>query len=1021
VLSPLWILDPAEDDILVLNKGAGLKKVEYLSYGRSRGATGLSVRKGEAAKRASRFLESATGRTSLDAADVAELVEETEVKELAGRATERRIGGYRIVRQVAKGGQGVIYEAIQEEPPRRVALKVLHLPSAVDEVARKRFKEEGAALAKIDHPGVVPVYAAGEHEGVPYLAMKFVEGKTLGEVLEALQGHAGAVTLLDWNRAASSATDRPDAEARKPHAERVAAIARDAARALQACHENSVVHRDVKPGNIMLDEEGRVLLTDFGLARQTEARTRTVTQRFVGTLQYAAPEALLPAGKGGPDARVDVYGLGATLYETLALRRPFQEYEADEGALLHAVQAKEPPALKKLAPWVPKDLATITMKALEKDRDLRYATAADLADDLERYLSGEPIRARPPGPVGRVHRWAKRRPAMAALMLVLILGTPVLTGLVVDRIQRAEEIRKAAELRRQLEIDEHLGMGFLRLGEGDLDDACVAFERAIAVADRPPPEAVGGLALAYDDKGHPDRAIKILDDYRSPGSEHPALRRIRVRAMRRVGMNDEAAKVEAGIGEPQDALSCFLRGQQEMGRGERGEEGAHRAALAWYTRAILYASAPRAIHYLCRATAAASCRDPESALETAHVLTTRWGESADAWFFAGHAYQEVDLDRAIAAYREAIRLKPSLTAYHASLGEALAENGQLDEAIAAYREAIRLKPDWAGAYHLLGLAFFERGFLDEAVATCREAIRLSPDWAVAHYNLGNTLRKKGLLDEAIAAYHEAIRLKPDLAEAYHNVGIVLDDKGLLDEAITAYREAIRIRPDDAATHHNFGIALRKKGLLDEAIAAYREAIRLEPDNVGAYYNLGNALRDMGQQNKAIAAYREAIRLEPDYAEAHSNLGHRQRSLGRLGQALHALRRGHEIGSRRKNWSYPSGEWVSDCEVRCLRGARGLVKTGLDGDGRLDDPSRVESRKKACDWLREVLTGWRDWLQKGLDKPARIRKLLGGMRRDPVFIRLRDPDLLVRLPASEQKAWRDIRALMDEVWEKVREE
>ena len=630
VLSPLWILDPAEDDILVLNKGAGLKKVEYLSYGRSRGATGLSVRKGDAAKRASQFLESATGRTSLDAADVAELVEETEVKELAGRATGRRIGSYRIVRQVAKGGQGVIYEAIQEDPPRRVALKVLHLPSAVDDVARKRFKEEGAALAKIDHPGVVPVYAAGEQEGVPYLAMKFVEGKTLGEVLEALQGHAGAVTLLDWNRAASSATDRPDAEARKPHAERVAAIARDAARALQACHENSVVHRDVKPGNIMLDEEGRVQLTDFGLARQTEARTKTITRRFVGTLQYAAPEALLPAGKRGPDARVDVYGLGATLYETLALRRPFQEYEADEGALLHAVQAKEPPALKKLAPWVPKDLATITMKALEKDRDKRYRTAAELADDLERYLGGEPIRARPPGPVGRVHRWAKRRPAMAALMLVLVLGTPVVSGLVVDRIQRAEEIRKAAELRQQLEIDEHLGMGFLRMGEGDFGDARAAFKQAIAVAEMPPPEAVGGLVMAYGQQGLSKRAIQILDEYKSPGSEHPALRRIRAQALRNMGQEARAAEVEVGIGEPQDALSCFLRGQEELSRGERGEEDGFRAALRWFTRAILYDRAPRAIYFFRRAVAASECKDPEAAAETAHVLTTQLGGSATA-------------------------------------------------------------------------------------------------------------------------------------------------------------------------------------------------------------------------------------------------------------------------------------------------------------------------------------------------------------------------------------------------------
>jgi len=468
VLTPLWIFDPDEDDVLVLNKGAGLTKVEYLSYGVSHGGTGLVVRKGPAAELATRFLESATGRRSLGTSEVAAMIEESEVRELLGRATEQWIGPYRVVRQFAKGGQGVLYEAIQEHPPRRVALKVLPLHAAVDDVARRRFKEEGEALGRVEHPGVVPVYSTGEQDGVPWIAMRYVEGRSLAEVFAALRGHAGEVTLLDWNEAASTGSTGSSTAAKEPYADRAAEIIRDAALALQACHENGVVHRDVKPGNVMIDSDGRVLITDFGLARTMSARSRTLTNRFVGTLQYAAPESLLPVGKQGPDARVDVYGLGATLYEALSLRRPFVDYERDEGALLCAVQAKEPPALRKIAPWVPRDLTTIATVAMEKDRDARYANAAAMARDLEHYLKGEPIEARPAGLIVRGRKWARRHPgktvAMAAVLVTLLFGIGYAVG------------RRIA---RDCSVKERLAGAESFLASGEFDRARVALGQAL--------------------------------------------------------------------------------------------------------------------------------------------------------------------------------------------------------------------------------------------------------------------------------------------------------------------------------------------------------------------------------------------------------------------------------------------------------------------------------------------------------------------------------------------------------------
>ncbi len=206
--------------------------------------------------------------------------------------------------------------------------------------------------------------------------MKFVEGKSLADILTTLRGRPSAASIIsadEWLAAASTHSERHESDRRRSYAERMAKIAEDAAEALAACHARGIIHRDIKPANLILDPHGRIILTDFGLARSIETRSKTFTRQLVGTLQYLAPEALLPAGRGGPDARADVYGLGATLYEMLALRRPFEDYEQDEATLLSAVQSKEPRPLRRIAPSVPKDLETIVMKAIERDRDRRYA------------------------------------------------------------------------------------------------------------------------------------------------------------------------------------------------------------------------------------------------------------------------------------------------------------------------------------------------------------------------------------------------------------------------------------------------------------------------------------------------------------------------------------------------------------------------------------------------------------------------------------------------------------------------
>ncbi len=320
----------------------------------------------------------------------------------------------------------------------------------------------------------------------------------------------------------------------------------------------------------------------------------------------------------------------------------------------------------------------------------------------------------------------------------------------------------------------------------------------------------------------------------------------------------------------------------------------------------------------------------------------------------GHA-READeaLDAAIAAGREALRQAPDVSLHHTLLNIAVNQPGRLDEVVAAYRDAIRRRPDDSRAHFMLGVIFERGGRADESIAEYREAIRLEPDSAdaydglgvvlanlkhdyagavpvfqklirlkpdeaVAHCNLGTNLRQLGRIDEAIAAYRAAIRLKPDFADAYVKLGEILcNAKFDQDGGRAALREAIRLEPRHARAHNDLGDSLTIKGRFEEAAAEYREAIRLEPRLAAAHYGLGNVLHHRGLVEEAIAEYRKAIRLEPEFAEAYCNLGDLLGGQGRYAESLVALERGHELGSTRTAWHYPSHEWVAQ--------ARGLAR------------------------------------------------------------------------------------------------
>jgi tetratricopeptide (TPR) repeat protein len=437
------------------------------------------------------------------------------------------------------------------------------------------------------------------------------------------------------------------------------------------------------------------------------------------------------------------------------------------------------------------------------------------------------------------------------------------------------EYREAIRLKNFAGAHYNLGTAFR--AKGRLDEAIAEYREAIRLK-KDYAEAHYNLGVALQDKGRLDEAT---------AEYHKATR-----------LKKDYAEAHCNLG-----TALHLKGRLDE-------------AIAEYHKAIRLKKDYAEAHMNLGVALQDKGRMDEAIAEYHEAIHLK-KDYAEAHYNLGTALRDKGrLDEAIAELQEAIRLKKDFvraqydlaTALHAK-ATALHAKGQVDEAIAAIQQVIRLKKDYAEAHYNLGVAWHEKGRLDEAIAEYHEAIRLKKDYAEAHCNLGNALRDKGRLDEAIDEYQEAIRLKKDLPEAHYNLGSALRDKGRLDEAITEFTTAIRLRPDNAATHRELGVTLYAKGRLDEAIAAYQEAIRLKKDDAVAYHNLGDVLRTKGRLDESIAAIQEAIRLKKDFAEAHCNLGHTLLAKGQFAQALASLRRGHELGSPRPQWRYPSAQWV----------------------------------------------------------------------------------------------------------------
>ncbi len=311
-------------------------------------------------------------------------------EEAVARPLPERVGEFRVVRELGRGGMGVVYEAFQESLDRTVALKVIPHHGVLDERRLRRFRREAQAVARLHHTNIVPIFGVGESEGVPYYAMQYIRGIGLDKLLDSWRASPPRQGLARWRMAAN--------------------IGVQAADALQYAHEQGILHRDIKPANLLIDAHEAVWVTDFGLAKLAGREDLTASGDVIGTLRYLAPEAL--QGESGPQG--DVYSLGLTLYELLTLSPAFGDSAPSE--LLRRVSEGRPTRPRRLEPGIPRDLETIVLKAIARESDQRYPNAGALAEDLRRYLEDRPIHARRASPLERSYRWGRRNKIIAALL-----------------------------------------------------------------------------------------------------------------------------------------------------------------------------------------------------------------------------------------------------------------------------------------------------------------------------------------------------------------------------------------------------------------------------------------------------------------------------------------------------------------------------------------------------------------------------------------------------------------------------
>ncbi|MBV9154852.1 MAG: protein kinase [Acidobacteriaceae bacterium] len=623
---------------------------------------------------------------------------------------------YDLIEEIGRGGMGVVYRALQHGSQRQVAVKMVLAEQTATPEILERFRAEGEAIAALDHPHILPIYEMGEMDGAPFFSMRLATGGTLREHVSEFHRQPRAAAQL------------------------VAKIAR----ALHHAHEHGILHRDLKPGNVLLDGVTREpFVCDFGLAKWLDRASHlTVATSALGTPHYMSPEqATGDSNQLTPAA--DVYSLGVILYELLTGRLPFAGDTLLE--TLRLAESTPPPAPRSFEVSIPRDLELICLKCLAKEPAGRYRSAAMLAEDLERWLKGHPVLARPAGPIERGWRWTKRNPLVAALSGALLI-VPLSLFIALLGFQRAQPSHFTEAVRKQNFEAQSLylqGVFFSNKStEEGLRQGLDFFQRSLE-KDPTSARSWAGIARAWN---------WLADAYVSPAEAYP---HVKFAAEKALALDAENAEAHLWMGQAKRVLDWDFKGfRNELDRAQR--------------------------------------LDPNSA--TVHI------------FLALDEIAQGNTELAVAHLKEAIRLDPlSPSVSHCAAIEYMYV-GHLDEAIDESRRTLKLDPNYIYRTPTLADIYREKGMFPEAIALFLRAQEITgapqPGLAITYARLGRTAEAREILEDLKQASRQKVSVE-DIASVYVALGEKDEAFKWLNRALDDHGggvEAIPLEPVFRALH-----------------------------------------------------------------------------------------------------------------------------------------------------------------------------------------------------------------------------
>ncbi len=758
-------------------------------------------------------------------------------------------GRYEILSVLGQGGMGAVYQARDRELDRLIALKVIRPELATDPAILQRFKQELILARNITHKNVVRIYDLGEADGIRFITMEYVDGEDMR-------------TMLRQHGKFSTQEAIPMIE--------------QVCRALDAAHSEGVIHRDLKPQNIMSDKQGRVVVMDFGLARSLGDSGMTQTGAIVGTMEYMSPEQALGSQL---DQRSDIFSVGLIFYELLTGKSPYHADTAIASLMRRTREVAKPAS--DVENSVPRSLSAIVSRCLEREPANRYHSVVELLQQLDAWeanpnISPDALSKMILHPIIHPSRFnldlpGKRWMWLAGAVLVIAMAAFVGRTLLSRPGTRTQDVARGIPALSQGKyvailplkiVGDQKALGYV--GDGvqealtaklfqlkEVHLAASSTVEKVAAKDLPLPKLAHelgvNLVLQGMVQGSNDKLSVILNLYDAATGN-------RLWSQEFSGIPQDLLTLEDQIyGNVVTALALKPSNEELARTGAHPTENAKAYDLYLQGRNVL-----RNSHNTAEMRQAGSLF--EQAIDKDSNFALAYAGLADASLrLYGESKESIWAQKAALAAQQAERLSSSLPEVHLSLGSVYSTTGKNAQAITELKRALELAPNSDEAYRLLGDAYRANGQSEEAIAAYQKAVSVNAYFWMNHNSLGQALAETGDTAKALLSFQKVIELASDSPIGYENIGSVYYKEGKWSEAIPHFQKALSVGPD-SITYSNLGTAYFFLKNYDEAVKMFEKATAMTPSNEVLFGNLGDAYRWSGHSEQAAAAYDKAISL-----------------------------------------------------------------------------------------------------------------------------------------------------------------